>query len=232
MYIVTVDNGTSSTKTVLWTAEGVPVAEAEEAYALRRPQPAWAEIDANVWWDAACITIRAVLAKSGINPRQVAGVGVDGIGWTLLPVDEECNPLAPALIWLDRRAQEETDWLRGLEQADALVDLVANPIDSAYITPKLLWLKRHNPQVFAAAHHFLTASGFLVARLTGQFTCDYTQAYGYHFFDIRRERWDAGAAELMGVPLDKMPPLRACTEIAGGITAQAAEQTGLAAGTP
>src|SRR3954451_14574294 len=207
MYILTVDNGTSSTKTVLRTAEGVPVGEAEQAYSLRRPGPAQAEIDANVWWEAACGTTRQVLAGTGIDPKQIACVGVDGIGWTLLPVDRDCNPLCPALIWLDRRAEDETAWLRGLEQADALVEMVANPIDPAYITPKILWLKRHHPDICHAAHRFLTASGFLVARLTGELTCDYTQAYGYHFFDIQRERWDAACAELIGVPLEKMPRL-------------------------
>jgi xylulokinase len=232
MYILTVDNGTSSTKTVLWTAEGAPVAESERPYSLRRPAAAWAEMDANVWWDAACDTVRDVLARSGVDPREVACVGVDGIGWTLLPVDRECNPLAPALIWLDRRAEAEAERLRGLPQARALVDLAANPLDSAYITPKLLWLKAHSPGVFDYAHKFLTASGFLVARLTGQFTCDYTQAYGYHFFDIRGERWDPAAAELLGVPLEKMPELRHCAGIAGEVTSQAAAQTGLAPGTP
>lgn len=232
MYIITVDNGTSSTKTVLWTAKGVPVAEAERAYSLERPQPTWAEIDAGVWWEAACHTIHEVLAKGGVDGRDVAGVGVDGVGWTLLPVDRECNRLAPAMIWLDRRAEAEAEWLRGLPEADALLELDANPLDAAYITPKLLWLKSHRPDTFEAAHRFLTASGFLVARLTGELTCDYTQAYGYHFFDMRRERWDPEAARLIGVPLEKMPELRACTEVAGTVTYAAAAETGLAAGTP
>jgi xylulokinase len=232
MYIVTVDNGTSSTKTVLWTAEGAPLAESEQAYSLHRPHPTWAEIDANIWWDAVCLTVRDVLGTSGINPREVACVAVDGIGWTLLPVDRGRNPLFPALIWLDRRAEEQAARLRALQQAASLVDLAANPLDSAYITPKLLWLKENHPRTFDAAHAFLTASGFIVARLTGELTCDYTQAYGYHFFDIRRERWDPAATELLGIPLEKMPPLRRCTDIAGEVTPEAAEQTGLAPGTP
>jgi xylulokinase len=136
------------------------------------------------------------------------------------------------MIWLDRRAEEEAEWLRNLPQANDLVNLAANPLDSGYITPKILWLKKHRPDLFAAAHKFLTASGFIVARLTGEFTCDYTQAYGYHFFDIRNECWDPAFAKLLGVPLEKMPTLKACTDIAGTITAQAAAQTGLAAGTP
>ncbi len=232
MYIVTVDNGTSSTKTVLWTEEGAPLAESERASSLHRPQPPWAEMDANVWWDAVCDTVREVLTRAGAAPRDVACLAVDGIGWTLLPVDRECNPLSPALIWLDRRAEDEAARLRSLPQAGALIGLAAHPLESAYITPKLLWLKAHQPHIFDAAHRFLTASGFIVARLTEEFTCDYTQAYGYHFFDLRRERWNPAAAELLGVPLEKMPALHHCAEIAGEITPRAAAQTGLAPGTP
>ncbi len=218
MYILTIDNGTSSTKTVLWTADGVPVAEAEQGYALHRDGPLCAEIDGNIWWEAACATVRAVLTAGRVDAPAVGCVAVDGIGWTLLPVDAAAQPLAPAMIWLDRRAEAEAAWLRGLDGAAELVNLVANPIDSAYITPKLLWLRQHRPAIYDAAHQFLTASGFLVARLTGEFVCDYTQAYGYHFFDIRRERWDPATARLLGVPLEKMPPLRACTEVAGQVS--------------
>jgi xylulokinase len=77
-----------------------------------------------------------------------------------------------------------------LPEADRLVNLVANPIDPAYITPKLLWLKQHQPQIFDTAYRFLDATGFITAKLTGEFVCDHTPAYGYHFFDIMRARWD------------------------------------------
>jgi xylulokinase len=232
MYVITVDQGTSSTKTVLWSAEGTTVSAAECSYTLVRPDALHAEIDAEVWWQAVCTTIREVVSQGAVDPAQVAGIGLDGIGWTLLPVDRAGNPLAPAMIWLDRRAGAETEWLRSLDGAGALIDLAANPLDAAYITPKLLWLKRQRPAVFDAAHQFLTASGFLVARLCGAFTCDFTQAYGYHFFDLRRERWDADAAALIGVPLEKMPRLAPCSKVAGGLTPAAAALTGLRAGTP
>lgn len=231
-YIITLDVGTSSTKTALWDEAGQVAAEASYAYPLDRPQPLWAQIDAEIWWAAVCATIREVIAKSGVSPRDVAGIGADGVSWTLIPVDKNAQPLSPALIWLDRRAQVETDDLNALPGAKRLVSLCANPIDSAYITPKLLWLQRHQPDVFDAADWFLTASGFIAARLTGEFTCDYTQAYGYHFFDIARERWDEAAAAQIGVPLAKMPRLCACTEVVGALTEAAAQQVGLPAGIP
>jgi xylulokinase len=230
--ILTIDVGTSSTKTAVWTSDGAVLAEASATYPLHRPSPLVAEIDANVWWQAICSTIQQVMAESSVQPHEIAGIGIDAVGWTLIPVDEAVNPLAPAMIWLDRRAVDETVWLNSLPEAARLVNLVANPIDEAYITPKLVWLKQNRPGIFASAHQFLDATGFITARFTNEFVCDYTQAYGYHFFDIRNECWDADAAKLVGVPLEKMPRLCPTTEIVGQTTAQAAADTGLRTGIP
>ena len=167
MYIVTVDQGTSSTKTALWDAGGTPVAEATAAYQLDRPDAVRAEIDPERWWDALCGTVAEVLAASGVRAQDVAAVAVDGIGWTLVPVDDAFRPLMPAMTWLDRRAEAEAAALRAGPDAARFIDLVANPLDAAYITPKLAWLRAHEPATFDATRWFLTASGFLVARLTG-----------------------------------------------------------------
>ena len=231
-HILTVDVGTSSTKTSLWTETGQLVAHATSGYDLRRPEPLWAEIDGDTWWRAVCETIRMVLATSKVDPISIAGIGVDAIGWTLIPVDRAGNPLHPAMIWLDRRAEQETRWLKSLPEADSLVNLNANPLDAAYITPKLIWLKKNQRKIFNSAHSFLEATGFIVSRLTGVFICDHTQAYGYHFFDIRNECWDSYAAEKIGVPAEKMPQLCGSTEIVGSVTIKAAEQTGLMPGIP
>src|SRR3954471_24995970 len=107
MHIVTVDQGTSSMKTALWDSRGVPVAEATVAYELDRPDAVRAEIDPERWWDALCATVAEVLATSGVPGRDVAAVAVDGIGWTLVPVDDAFRPLARAITWLDRRAEGE-----------------------------------------------------------------------------------------------------------------------------
>jgi xylulokinase len=231
-HILTVDVGTSSTKTSLWTESGRLLAHASHAYPLSRPQPLWAEIDGDTWWIAVCETIRSVLAKSKVNPSSIAGIGVDAVGWTLVPVDESGNPLHPAMIWMDRRAEEETAWLKSLSEAESLVNLNANPLDAAYITPKLIWLRKYHPDIFNSAHKFLEATGFIISRLTGKFICDYTQAYGYHFFDIRNEKWDQHAAQLIGIPIEKMPQLHGTTETVGIVTQKAAEQTGLKPGIP
>jgi len=231
-YILTIDVGTSSTKTALWHRNGSVLAEATAAYTLQRPHPLWAQIDPEIWWQAVCDTVRQVLAEAGAHSSDVAGIGVDAVGWTLIPVDEQLKPLTPAMIWLDRRAVEEAAWLKTQPEADHLVNLVANPIDEAYVTPKLLWLKRHQPDIYERAHYYLAATGFIVACLTGEVSCDYTQAYGYHFFDIRNEQWDEVAAAKIGLDLGKMPRLCPATEVVGSVTAGAAADTGLATGIP
>jgi sugar (pentulose or hexulose) kinase len=232
MHVLTVDQGTSSLKTALWDAEGGLVAEASAPYDLDRPRPLWAEIDPDRWWDALCATVRQVLAAPGADPGEVGAVALDGIGWTPVAVDESMRSLAPAMTWLDRRAEAEAAGLRARPDADALVDLAANPLDAAYITPKLAWLAGHRPDVLERARWLLTASGYLVARLTGEATCDLTQAYGFHCFDIRRERWDAAVAGSLGIDAATLPPLHQAGHLAGGLAGTAAEATGLGAGTP
>jgi xylulokinase len=232
MHVLTVDQGTSSLKAALWRDDGALLAEASRAYELSRPQPAWAEIDPARWWDALRACVPEVLARAGASADDVACVALDGIGWTLVATDAELRPVVPAMTWLDRRAETEAEALRGRPDAGALVDLAANPLDAAYLAPKIAWLAGHDPAAFEATRWLLTASGWLVARLTGEVTCDLTQAYGFHCFDIRNERWDEAAAARLGIPVDRLPPLHRAGHVAGAVTRGAAHETGLADGIP
>lgn len=231
-YLIGIDIGTSSLKTAVWRDDGVMLAKATYDYAVVRPYPTWAEMNPLDWWDAACATLRAVLSESKIDPAAVAGVGVDGLGWSPALVDVHDVPVYPSLIWLDRRTDAEAKTLQAHPDAAYLVDLVANPIDPAYITTKLIWLQKNEPALYRRIHKMHTSSGFLVKKLTGEDICDYTQAYGFHCFDIRRERWDEKAADILGIDLERLPALRQSCQIVGEVSREAARATGLAAGTP
>lgn len=231
-YILSIDVGTSSTKTTLCDELGVIVADSTLQNPLNRPEPVIAEVDGNAWWKVVCQTINQVLSKAQVNPSEIAGIGVDGIGLALVAVDRNIDPLAPVMIWLDRRANKETEWLKSLPEKESLIKLVANPLDESYVTPKLIWLRNNHPEIFDATYKFLSSTGFIVARFTGEFTCDYTLAYGYHFFDIKNGKWDEEAANLVGIPLEKMPRLAPPSEVVGTVTNQAAKETGLRAGIP
>jgi xylulokinase len=231
-YLIAIDVGTSSAKTALRDETGRLISEAGAEYQVQRPFAAWAEMDVEDWWQAVCATVRQVVAGAGVDPRDVRGIGVDGVSWTLIPVDRQLRPLCLAMIWQDRRAEDEAAWLRAQPEAEAWVRLAANPLDPAYVTPKLLWLRAHRPELFDSADKFLNSTGFIVARMTGRLTCDYTQAYAYHFYDMANDCWDAQAAGQLGIPLEKLPELISPLAIAGELTAQAAEQMGLVRGIP
>ncbi len=232
MHILTIDQGTSSLKAALWHADGVVVGEATQAYELARPMPTWAEIDAARWWEALCRTTSQVLAAAEVRPDDIACVAIDGIGWTLVATDGDLRPVLPAMTWMDRRAEAEASMMRQRPDADVLVDLGANRIDAAFLTPKVVWLATHRPEAFDATRWLLTASGWLVARLTGEVTCDLTQAYGFHCFDIRHDRWDTDVANAIGVPAERLPPLHRAGEMAGQVTVAAARESGLVPGIP
>jgi xylulokinase len=231
-YILTIDVGTSGTKTAVWDECGRTVCETTIANPLYRPEPVIAEIDGNLLWQVVCQSIRQVVSQAGIQSEDIVGIGVDGVGLALAPVDRNVSPLAPVTIWLDRRASDETAWLRNLPEAQHLINLVANPLDESYVTPKLVWLQKNHPEIFENTYKFLGSSGYIVARLTGEFTCDFTQAYAYHFFDVKNEKWDAQAASVVGVPLEKMPRLFSPVEVVGTVTNQVTAETGLRAGIP
>lgn len=231
-HFLTVDVGTSSAKTALYDSDGRRLSASSASYPVFYPAPAWAEMDVENWWRAICSTTRQVIAQANINPRDVSGIAVDGVSWTLIPVDRSLKPFHPAMIWLDRRAEEEAAWLRAQPEAAQWIDLSANPLDAAYVTPKLLWLRAHRPKAFHEAAAFMNSTGYIAARMTGVLTCDLTQAYAYHFFDMRRAAWDSDVAGRLGIPLEKLPGLVSPLDVVGQLTRTAADDLGLPAGVP
>lgn len=231
-YFLGIDVGTSSLKTGLWRADGHLAARAARSYPTNRPSPTWAEQNPLDWWKALCETVQQALHDGGVRASEIAGIGIDSTGWTFVPVDQAGVPLYAAPIWQDRRAQREAALLRQHPDAERLVQLSANPLDEAYATAKVQWLRAHHPDVYDRTDQFLISSGFLVRKLTDVNSCDHSQAYAFHCFDVRRARWDEAAADSLGIDLAKLPPLFPSCQVVGEVTASAAAETGLAAGIP
>jgi len=115
---------------------------------------------------------------------------------------------------------------------DKLVGLNGNPVDPAYLTPKLLWIKENEPEVFAKTYKFLQSNGYIAFKFTGEYSQDYSQAYGFHFFNISTGQFDENTADELGLSLDLLPPLYHSHQIVGTVTQKAADETGLMPGTP
>ncbi len=226
-----IDIGTSSTKGVLCTPDGTVVAETVIEHGVDQPRPGWYEQDADgVWWADVVAVCRQLLPG---RADAVHGVAVSAIGPCLLPVDAAGRPLRPGILYgIDSRATAEIEWLNGHFGEDALFDLGGMVLTSQAMGPKILWLRRHEPEVFAATETFLTASSYIVLKLTGERVMDaHTASYYNPLIDLRRLTWDGRFAEPI-TDLARLPRIATATEVAGIVTPDAAAETGLSVGTP
>lgn len=228
-----IDIGTYSSKGVLCRPDGTLVREARVRHTMSVPQPGYAEHDADgVWWSDFAELSRALTARVPAGD-EVAAVGVSAIGPCLLPVDADGRPLRPGILYgVDTRAFAQIGELEERYGGSALFDLGGMRLTSQAIGPKILWLRQREPEVYAQAARFLTASSYLVFRLTGEYVIDrHTASHFNPLIDIGSLEWDDRFAEGIAT-LDQLPELRWSDEIAGTVTARAAEETGLPEGTP
>ena len=149
-------------------------------HGMENPKPGWFEQDAQaVWWRDLCILSHKLLESTGIPPERIACVGVSALGTDCLPVDENCAPLRPAILYgIDSRAGEEIQWLTEYYGEETVERLFGHPICTGDTATKILWIRRHEPEVYARTSKFLTGSSYLTAKLTGKYVIDQFLAKG------------------------------------------------------
>lgn len=233
-YTLGVDIGTFESKGVLVDEVGTIIAQASEPHKMLVPQPGWAEHrpDEDWWGDFVAIT-KALIAQSGVNPADIKAVATSAIGPCMLPVDADGKPLMNGVLYgVDTRAAKEIDALNTQLGQDAVLAHSGNALTSQAVGPKILWFKNNHPDLWARTHKILTATSYLTFRLTGRYVIDhYTAPNSAPLYDIKAQSWsDALGSDIC--PLDMLPELMWSTDIAGGVTARAAQETGLAEGTP
>ena len=228
-----VDIGTYSSKGVVCAPDGQVLAEATIEHGLSLPRPGWAEHDPDaIWWGEFVGLTRALLGER-FTGDDIGGVAVSAIGACVLPIDAKGRPLRQGILYgIDTRANEEIVWLNERFGEASMFDLGGMALTSQAIGPKILWMRRREPEVYAASRMFLASSSYMVYRLTGRLVMDYhTASYYNPLFDLRNLRWDGRFAEPI-VEIDRLPELLWADQIAGEVTAEAAAETGLKEGTP
>ncbi len=233
-YYLGIDIGTFESKGILADQQGKIVASAAKPHKMLVPQAGWAEHRAvEDWWDDFTFIAKKLFADSNIDPKEIRAVGASAIGPCMLPVNQAGEPLMNAVLYgVDTRADKEIDELTAGIGADRILDYCGNALTSQSVGPKILWLKRNRPDIFAKTHKILTSTSYLVYRLTGKFVIDhYTAANSAPLYSVERRTWsDELASDI--IPLDCLPDIIWTTDIAGTVTEKAAEETGLAIGTP
>lgn len=233
-YLVGVDIGTYSSKGVLVKTDGTLVASHAVPHGMDMPSPGFFEHDADrVWWHDFVEIIENLLQKTGIDPKQILGIGTSAIGSCVLPIDEKGRPLRPAILYgIDTRATREIEYLESKLGKGEIFKKSGSHLSSQASGPKVLWIRNNEPDVYENTRWFLTSEAYLVYRLTGKASIDIYTAAGYTpLYDVYKREWVEEAANLI-TPLERLPKAYWSHEVVGEVTAEAAKETGLAEGTP
>lgn len=232
-FIVSHDVGTGGSKAVLTDLAGGIVASSFEPYPTSYPRPHWAEQDPRDWWNAVCVSTQRVIKESRIKASQVIGTGFATQMLGVLPVGAAGDPLRPAIIWIDSRADEQAARLVRRLGGARIVMAAAGVVPSGKdVVCKIQWLKEKEPQVFADTHKILDVNGYLVYRATGNMIVDHTGAGVTGVLKGKTREWDPILSKLLGIPLAKMPDIKSSIEVVGLLTKKAAADMGLEPGTP
>lgn len=230
-YLLGIDLGTSGTKTVLFEETGRSVASETIEYPLYQPKNGWAEQEPEDWWNAARDTVKAVIAKSGVKPEDVKGVGISGQMHGLVLLDREGRVLRRSILWCDGRTQEECDEITQTIGKERLIELSANPALTGFTAGKILWVRKHEPEVYEKAAHILLPKDYVRYRLTGEYAAEMSDASGTNLLDVSHRCWSEEILEKLYIDKNLLPPLLESSDPAGRVTAEAAAATGLCEGT-
>jgi xylulokinase len=209
--LIGIDVGTTGVKAVRISETGEVLARLEAEYPLAIPQPGWAEQDPEDWWQA---TQRTLAAEGG-------PLGLTGQMHGLVLLDPADDVLRPAILWNDQRTGAECAEIEETIELERLIELTGNRALPGFTAPKLVWVRRHEPDVWERVAHVLLPKDYVRFRLTGERVIDAAEASGTLLFDVARREWSREVCEALEIPIEWLPPVRESTEIGGAGDQQA-----------
>lgn len=224
-----IDIGTSSCKVAAFDLDGNVVASEARQYPIYYPKPSYVEQDVLDWWREISACIKGITSK--LNPQDIKAIGIDGQSWSCIPIDRRGNVLYRNPIWQDNRSEEICKKIKRQIDEDKIVALCGNPFQPSYTTPKILWFKENEPEVYNNTYKFLQSNSYIAYCLTGELSQDICQSYGLHNVNIATGEYDEEMTSLLGLDIDKLIKNSRCHDIIGSVTQEASEQTGLLIGT-
>jgi xylulokinase len=231
-FILAHDLGTTGDKASLYDGAGKVLSSSFDGYATQLPDVNWVEQNPEDWWQAVCVSTKKLLSAARVQPRDIACIVFSGQMMGCVAVDRQARPLRNAIIWADQRAVAEAEMLRNGVGGEAVYRITGHRASPSYSAAKILWVRNHQPELFTRAYKFLHAKDFIVARLTGNFVTDYSDASGMNLYDLKTKNWSAPILEVLQLDSEYLPELHASTDVVGEVLPRVAEEVGLAAGTP
>jgi xylulokinase len=226
-YVIGADVGSQSVKALIMDSEGVEVASAAAECSMTHPAAGWAEQQPVEWERALARAVREVVARAGINREEVEMLAlacqVDG----LVALDSDLNPLRPAIIWLDRRATQESAAFCSAVGVDELVARTGLNPDASHTAPKAMWLRDHESDLYERTRWLAPVSGHLNGWLTGEVVQDHANASSTLLYDLEARTWSERLVKLSGLDGALLPPIRSASEVIGPIRSDVAAEVGL-----
>lgn len=232
-YVAAMDIGTSGCKAVIVDDAGGVVAAATVEYPLYSPRPGWNEQEPQDWWNATCASLKQALAKSGVDPKEIAALSLSGQMHGIVPLDRDDKVIRRAFLWNDQRcAKQCADALARVGGLDALLGYTNNNLLTGYQAGKILWLRDEEPENYRRMTRALLPKDYIRFMLTDDFASDVSDMSGTGLFDVKNRTISRGLLEKLDLSPDLFPRVVESDEITGEITSAAAALTGLAKGTP
>ncbi len=231
-YILAHDLGTSGNKATAYNLNGELCASVLYEYPTFYPHPNWVEQRPEDWWRAVCDSTQELLRRGNIQKDEIACVCFSAQMMGCLLVDKDGSPLRNMIIWADTRATKQEALMEQALGMEFVYRTTGHRISASYSAAKLLWMRDNEPEAYTKAYKMLHAKDYIIHRLTGRFVTDYSDACGTNLFDINRKCWSQEILKALGIDPGLLPEPHPSTDIAGGITAAAARETGLLEGTP
>ncbi len=226
-----VDAGTTGARAIAFDLQGRQVGEARHPYRMSSPVPGWAEQDARDWAEGAAAALRQLAARARVAGR-IRAIGLTGQCPTMVPVGGDGEPLRPGMLYRDNRAVTQARQMRERIGDLAMHQLTGHVAEAFHVGPKVLWLRQHEPGVFARTRFILQPRDVVLHRLTGLARTDETHANATLFFNLRERRWDAGLFAAFGIDPDLFPPALPPWQIAAELPRRPADELGLDPGVP
>ncbi len=231
-YAIGIDVGTSGTKTVLFDEKGCKIASHTVEYPMYQPKNGWAEQKPEDWWGAVVETIAEVMKKSGADKNEIAGIGISGQMHGLVMLDENDNVLRPSIIWCDQRTGEECRDIENIIGRERLIEITANPALTGFTASKIMWVKKHEPEIYAKCAHILLPKDYIRLKLTGEYATEVSDASGMQLLDVPNRRWSDEVLDKLGINKKLLGKVYESPEVTGYVKPEIAEKCGIAAGTP
>jgi xylulokinase len=230
--VLGLDVSTTATKAVLLDGEGAIRASAAVEYPYDTPRPLWSEQDPGSWWTATATAVREALGHAGLSGSDVEAVGLTGQMHGLVALDAAGQVLRPAILWNDQRTQAECDLIREVLGRDRLIAITGNDALTGFTAPKILWVRRHEPDVWSRIAHVLLPKDYVRFHLSGDLAVDRADGAGTLLFDLAKRDWSGEVLEALEIDPAWLPETHEGPEVTGSVSAEAAGATGLRAGTP